>query len=124
GIDPIDLYRRNFIPADAFPYRAAAGALIDSGNYQRALQLAHDEGGLAQLYALRDEARAQGRLYGIGFAAIVEPSISNMGYISTVMTKEERAKAGPKNGAIATATVSLDPLGGVTVVIASAPAGQ
>src|SRR5690606_26677880 len=31
GIDPIDLYRRNFIPADAFPYRAAAGALIDSG---------------------------------------------------------------------------------------------
>ena len=124
GIDPVELYRRNFIPADAFPYRAAAGALIDSGNYQRALQLAHDEGGLAQLYARRDEARTQGRLYGIGFAAIVEPSISNMGYISTVMPKEDRAKAGPKNGAIATATVSLDPLGGVTVVIASAPAGQ
>ncbi|HMN22793.1 MAG TPA: molybdopterin-dependent oxidoreductase, partial [Ottowia sp.] len=124
GLDPVELYRRNFIPADAFPYRAAAGALIDSGNYQHALELVQEEGGLAELYARRDKARAEGRLYGIGFAAIVEPSISNMGYISTVMPKEARAKAGPKNGAIASASVSIDPLGSVNVVIASAPAGQ
>ncbi|WP_374046697.1 molybdopterin cofactor-binding domain-containing protein [Massilia sp. YIM B02763] len=123
-LDPVDVYRRNFIPADAFPYQAAAGALIDSGNYQRALDLAIDEGGLAELRARRDAARAEGRLYGIGFAAIVEPSISNMGYITTVLPKEARAKAGPKNGAIASATVGIDPLGGVNVVIASAPAGQ
>lgn len=124
GIDPIELYRRNFIPANAFPYRAAAGALIDSGNYQLALELAARDGGLDELYARRKAARAEGRLYGIGFAAIVEPSISNMGYISTVLPKEARAKAGPKNGAIAAATVSIDPLGGINVVIASAPAGQ
>jgi 2-furoyl-CoA dehydrogenase large subunit len=124
GIDPPDLYRRNFIPADAFPYHAAAGAIIDSGNYQRALALVKETGGLEALYAKRAAARAEGRLYGIGFAAIVEPSISNMGYISTVLPKEARAKAGPKNGAIASATVSIDPLGGVTTVIASAPAGQ
>ncbi|MCS0632219.1 molybdopterin-dependent oxidoreductase [Telluria mixta] len=123
-LDPLDVYRRNFIPADAFPYRAAAGALIDSGNYQRALELMHSEGRLAELYAKRDRARAEGRLYGIGFAAIVEPSISNMGYITTVLPKEARAKAGPKNGAIASATVGIDPLGGINVVIASAPAGQ
>jgi 2-furoyl-CoA dehydrogenase large subunit len=124
GIDQIELYRRNFIPADAFPYRAAAGALIDSGNYQRALELAHSEGGLEELYARRKQARAEGRLYGIGFSAIVEPSISNMGYISTVLPKELRAKAGPKNGAIASATIGIDPLGGISIVIASAPAGQ
>jgi 2-furoyl-CoA dehydrogenase large subunit len=124
GIDPFDLYRRNFIPADAFPYPAAAGALIDSGNYQRALDLMASEGGLAELYAKRDRARAEGRLYGIGFAAIIEPSISNMGYITTVLPKETRAKVGPKNGAIASATVAIDPLGGVNVTIASAPAGQ
>jgi 2-furoyl-CoA dehydrogenase large subunit len=124
GIDQIELYRRNFIPADAFPYRAAAGALIDSGNYQGALELVQQDGMLEELYARRDRARAEGRLYGIGFAAIVEPSISNMGYISTVLPAEARAKAGPKNGAIASASVSIDPLGGVNVVIASAPAGQ
>ena len=60
----------------------------------------------------------------VGCAAIVEPSVSNMGYISTVLTPAQRAKAGPKNGAIASATVSIDLLGGINVGIASAPAGQ
>lgn len=124
GIDPLTLYQRNFVDPAAFPYRAAAGALLDSGDYPLALRMAADQGGLQELLARRDSARAEGRLYGIGFAAIVEPSISNMGYISTVMTAAQRAKAGPKNGAIASATVSIDPLGGVTVVVASAPAGQ
>jgi 2-furoyl-CoA dehydrogenase large subunit len=47
-----------------------------------------------------------------------------MGYISTVLTAAERRKAGPKNGAQATATVALDPVGGVTVHVASVPQGQ
>ena len=123
-LDPLEVYRRNLVPADAFPYRAAAGALLDSGNYQAALDLAAREGGLEDLARRRDEARAQARLYGIGFAAIVEPSISNMGYISTVLTAEQRARAGPKNGAIASATVSIDLLGSVSAIVASAPAGQ
>jgi len=124
GMDPLDIYRRNFIPSDAFPYRAAAGALLDSGDYRKALELAIERGGLRELQARRDEARAQGRLYGIGYSAIVEPSISNMGYITVALTPEERAKAGPKNGGIAAATVDIDLLGAVTVIIASAPAGQ
>lgn len=124
GLDPLDVYRRNFIPRDAFPYRAAAGALIDSGDYQLALERVVAEGGLAELRERQRAARAEGRLYGIGFAAIVEPSVSNMGYITTVLPAEQRARAGPKNGAIAAASVALDPLGGLSVVIASAPAGQ
>jgi 2-furoyl-CoA dehydrogenase large subunit len=124
GLDPLDVYRRNFIQPDAFPYRAAAGALLDSGNYPLGLSLAADQGGLADLLQRREAARREGRLYGIGYAAIVEPSISNMGYISTALTPEQRAKAGPKNGAIASATVSIDLLGGVTALIDSTPQGQ
>jgi 2-furoyl-CoA dehydrogenase large subunit len=124
GLDPLDVYRRNFIQPDAFPYRAAAGALLDSGNYPLGLSLAADQGGLADLLERREAARREGRLYGIGYAAIVEPSISNMGYISTALTPEQRAKAGPKNGAIASATVSIDLLGGVTALIDSTPQGQ
>ena len=44
-----------------------------------------------------------------------------MGYITTVLTAEERASAGPKSGALAAVTVALDPLGGVSVVIDSVP---
>ncbi|HXP30899.1 MAG TPA: xanthine dehydrogenase family protein molybdopterin-binding subunit [Stellaceae bacterium] len=123
-LDPLEIIRRNLVPADAFPYRCPAGALLDSGNYQEAVARAVAEGGLDELRRRRDAARREGRLYGIGFAAVVEPSVSNMGYITTALTPEERHKAGPKNGAQASATVALDPLGGVSVAVASTPQGQ
>src|ERR1700747_3102917 len=41
-----------------------------------------------------------------------------------VLSAEERRRAGPKNGAQATATITLDPVGTVTVQIASGPQGQ
>jgi 2-furoyl-CoA dehydrogenase large subunit len=124
SLDPLEVICRNLVGADAFPYRCPAGAILDSGDYQRAIAIAVEQGGLAALKRRRDESRTAGRLYGIGYSAIVEPSISNMGYITTVMTAEERRKVGPKNGAQATATVALDPLGGVSVHVASTPQGQ
>ncbi len=121
-IDPLDVIRRNLIRA--FPYDTATGARYNSGDYTRALETAVQDGKLAELRRRRDEARAAGRLYGIGYTAVVEPSVSNMGYITTVLTVPERRKAGPKNGAQATATISLDPVGSITVQVASAPQGQ
>jgi 2-furoyl-CoA dehydrogenase large subunit len=123
-LDPLDVIRRNLVPADAFPYRTASGGLLDSGDYQRAVELAVAQGGLDALKRRRDVARAEGRLYGIGYTAVIEPSVSNMGYITTVLTREERRRAGPKNGAQATATITLDPSGAVTVHVASVPQGQ
>jgi 2-furoyl-CoA dehydrogenase large subunit len=124
GLDPVDVVRRNLVQAAAFPYRTASGALLDSGDYAAALAAALDRGDYAELLRRRDTARAEGRHYGIGIAAVVEPSVSNMGYITTVLTAGERRRAGPKNGAQATATVALDPVGAVTVHVASVPQGQ
>jgi 2-furoyl-CoA dehydrogenase large subunit len=123
-LDPLDVIRRNLVPATAMPYRTATGALLDSGNFAAALADATTDGGLEALQARRAAARAEGRHYGIGFAAVVEPSVSNMGYITTALAPEERRRAGPKNGAQATATISLDPLGAVSVQVASTPQGQ
>src|SRR5262252_5857805 len=123
-LDPIDVIRKNLVPSNAFPYRTATGATLDSGDYAKALETALSQGGFAELRERQQSARAQGRIYGIGLTAAVEPSVSNMGYITTVLTPEERRKTGPKNGAQATATVSLDPLGGVSVHAASVPQGQ
>lgn len=124
GLDPLDVIRANLIPGGAFPYRTATGGLYDSGDYQRTIDLALGEGRLADLKHRRDSARASGKLYGIGFAAVVEPSVSNMGYITTMLTPTERRRAGPKNGAQATATVAIDPVGSVSVHVASTPQGQ
>jgi 2-furoyl-CoA dehydrogenase large subunit len=123
-LDPVDVIRKNLVPSGAFPYRTATGATLDSGDYGKAIEIALSQGNFAALRERQKTARAQGRIYGIGFTAAVEPSVSNMGYITTVLTPDERRKAGPKNGALATATVSLDPLGGVSVQVASVPQGQ
>jgi 2-furoyl-CoA dehydrogenase large subunit len=123
-LDPLDVIRRNLIPANKFPYRTAAGALYDSGDYARAVEIAAGEGRLDELKRRRDAARAAGRIYGIGFAAVVEPAMSNMGYLSTLMTPEAREKAGPKSGAVSMATVNIDPLGAVTVTADVTVQGQ
>src|ERR1700754_2459376 len=59
-LDPLDVITRNLVPADAFPYRTATGALLDSGDYQQAVERGVNEGNLAELKARRDAARAQG----------------------------------------------------------------
>jgi 2-furoyl-CoA dehydrogenase large subunit len=124
NLDPLDVIRRNLVSSGAFPFRTATGGLLDSGDYPACVTQAVEEGGLAALRARQKQARAEGRLYGIGMTAVVEPSVSNMGYITTVLTPEERRKAGPKNGAQATATISLDPGGTVSVHVSSVPQGQ
>ena len=123
-LDPLDVIRRNLVPSGVFPFRTATGGLLDSGDYPVCVAQAAEQGGLAALRVRQKAARAEGRLYGIGMTAVVEPSVSNMGYITTVLTPEERRKAGPKNGAQATATISLDPGGAVSVHVASVPQGQ
>ncbi|MBT3331114.1 MAG: molybdopterin-dependent oxidoreductase [Rhodospirillaceae bacterium] len=124
GLDPLELRRRNLVPTAAMPYRTAPGALLDSGDYAGSIDRAVRDGGLAELIARRDSARAAGRMYGIGMAVVVEPSISNMGYITTLLSPEQRERSGPKNGALATATVAFDPSGAISVAVSSVPQGQ
>lgn len=124
GLDPAEVARRNLVPAGEMPYRTPSGALYDSGDYEacldEALRLARYEERRGEQAA----ARAEGRLYGIGLACVVEPSISNMGYITLAQTAEKRARGLPKSGNAEGATVSISPLGGITVRLATTPQGQ
>jgi len=123
-LDPLEVIRRNLLSPDIFPYRAPAGAIYDSGNYQRCIEEAVSTGRLDALKKRRDEVRARGGYYGIGYATGIEPSQSNMGYMSILKSHEERMKAGPKDGAISYATVAVDSSGSVTVTSESVPQGQ
>jgi len=123
-IDPAELRRRNFIRKNEFPYDTPGGSHYDAGDYEAALNEALKLADYDALKAARERARAEGRLFGIGFAAGVEPSGSNMAYVTLAQTVEERAKAGAKSGALGVATVSFDPSGAVTVRTASTPNGQ
>ncbi|HLH87441.1 MAG TPA: molybdopterin cofactor-binding domain-containing protein [Xanthobacteraceae bacterium] len=123
-IDPADMRRRNFVPRDAFPYKCPAGSILDAGDYATALDELLRLASYDALKRKRDEARRAGKLYGIGFAAGIEPSGSNMAYVGLAQTAGERGKTDPKSGANASAVVSIDPSGSVTVRLDSTPNGQ
>jgi 2-furoyl-CoA dehydrogenase large subunit len=124
GIDPAQLRRRNFIPAGAFPYEGPAGAVFDAGDYGAALdellRIADYDG----LKRRREAARRAGRLFGIGLAAGVEPSGSNMAYVSLAQSAQDRSRADKKSGANASAVLAVDPSGQVTLRLCTTPNGQ
>ena len=124
GSNVVSDRRLRYGDPDAAFASAASGSRLDSGDYRAALDTATAGGRLDRLRARRGAARAAGRRYGIGFAAVVEPSISNMGYITMALTAGERARVGPKDGAAASATVSIDPIGSIAAHVASVPQGQ
>ena len=50
-MDPVDVRRKNLIPADAFPYTTASGTTYDTGDYERALDEALEIAGVPALRA-------------------------------------------------------------------------
>jgi 2-furoyl-CoA dehydrogenase large subunit len=124
GLDPAELRRRNLIRTSEFPYRTPSGGLYDSGDYEECLDHALELAGYEERRDEQADARSAGRSLGIGVACVVEPSISNMGYITLAQTAMERAQALPKSGNAEGATVIVSPLGGITVRIGTTPQGQ
>ena len=72
GTDPVEFRRRNFIKPDQFPYKSATGFEYDSGDYEKALDLALEKLGYEDLRREQAEAREQGKLIGIGIASFTE----------------------------------------------------
>jgi carbon-monoxide dehydrogenase large subunit len=103
GLDPVEVRRKNFIPPDAFPYNTPTGLTYDSGEYAKALDKALEVSNYAELRAEQAQARAQGRLVGIGLS-----------------TFTEICGFGPYDSA----SVRVEPTGQVTVSTGVSPHGQ
>jgi carbon-monoxide dehydrogenase large subunit len=72
GMDPAEFRKKNFIRADQFPYTSPTGFVYDSGDYHAAMDLALEMIGYDDLRKEQEEARARGKLYGIGLASFTE----------------------------------------------------
>lgn len=86
--DPIDLRRRNFIPAHQFPYRTPMGFVYDSGNYVRALDHALALAEVPRWRLEQASARKEGRHLGIGVACYVERAGGGVVWESTAIAVE------------------------------------
>src|SRR5205085_1148967 len=72
GRDPASLRRQNLIAS--FPHKTAMGMAIDSGGFVDNLDRAVLRGEVAAFEARRAEAKARGKLRGIGVACFLETS--------------------------------------------------
>ena len=111
GLDAAEVRRRNFPAPSEFPFHTATGLYYDSGDYEAALNKAQGIIGYAELREEQKQARAEGRLFGIGLSTYVE--ICALG----------PSQAMPAGG-WESATVRIEPTGSVTVMTGASPHGQ
>ncbi len=126
GIDAAEIRRQNLIKKDQFPYHTATGGIYDAGDYVGCLDKALEMADYTKLVRDRDQAQKNGKLFGIGLSTVVDPSVTNIAYITVAHTPEFRGRDdyNPKSGSGETAVVKMDPLGQVSVIINTVPEGQ
>ena len=75
-MDPTEVRRKNFVQPEDFPYAPAdnilAGLKYDSGNYEKALDMALEMVGYSSFRKEQEEARKHGRYLGVGFSTYIE----------------------------------------------------
>ena len=124
GLDPAELRRRNFVPPDAFPYRCPAGSILDAGDYAGSPRRAHPSRRLRRFAAPARRGTPRGptlrhRHRGGNRAVGLQHGLCGAG--------ADRRGARPhrrKSGANASAGLSVDPSGSVTLRLCSTPNGQ
>lgn len=126
-MDQAEIRRRNFIPAESFPYTNAAGVTYDSGNYERALDRALELTDYNQTTQQITRRRHDGEIVGIGIASCVEVSGGGEESGTVTLQKDGRVKvitgASPHGQGLVTSLSQIIsdelgvPLDDVTVVL-------
>src|SRR5260221_626030 len=111
GKDPAEVRKLNFIKPEQFPYKSAAGAVYDTGNYLGALEKALEIVDYQNLRAEQARKRAEGKLMGIGISSYIE--ICGFG-----------PKGSAPVGLYESARVRVEQSGTVMVYTGSSPHGQ
>jgi carbon-monoxide dehydrogenase large subunit len=72
GLSPYELRQRNLIPPDAMPYKTALTFTYDCGEFEGNMQKAAEMAAFDSFEARRAEAKARGKLRGIGLCNCIE----------------------------------------------------
>ncbi|HYF24752.1 MAG TPA: xanthine dehydrogenase family protein molybdopterin-binding subunit [Baekduia sp.] len=118
GMDPLELRRRNFIPADDFPHETALGIVYDSGDYAGALDKLLEHFDVGAFRREQEELRAKGIYRGVGFSTYTEIC----GLAPSRVTGPQGF--GLQTGLWESAMVRVHITGAVTVYTGTSPHGQ
>jgi carbon-monoxide dehydrogenase large subunit len=116
GIDRAEIRRRNFIPADAFPYQTQVALEYDSGDYPVAMEKALAAVDYQGFEQRRDAAAKRGKLRGLGFSTYIEAC--------GLAPSQVIGSLGAGIGQFESAEVRFDATGHVTVLTGSHSHGQ
>ncbi len=116
GIDAVQIRTRNLIGPGEFPYRSASGLLYDEGSYRESLRRCAAELGHATWSDRQREARADGRLIGLGFSCFCERTA----YGTPAFASRKMAVT----PGFESAHLRMDASGGVTVAVGTLSHGQ
>jgi carbon-monoxide dehydrogenase large subunit len=72
-LDPVEIRRRNLVPAAALPFATATGQTLDSGDYPALLDAALGAFDHAGMVRARARRRRRGEIVGLGVCCYVEP---------------------------------------------------
>ena len=115
-MDPAELRKKNMVRKEQMPFTSKSGAIYDSGDYARCLDLALESLGYQQKRKEQAEARKQGRVVGIGMSCYVEHS----GYSAAMISRN----SGRRFGSYESVTIRMDATGHATVFTGIANFGQ
>ena len=118
GMGRVEVRRRNLIRKEQFPYLIPSGTTYDSGDYHAVLDKALAAAGYSELVAMRDAARASGKLAGIGISTCLEPSGGNSAFEPLFNPKNQTTTW------MDSCLVRVDLSGAITGVMNTSSAGQ
>ena len=72
AIDPSELRRRNYIVPEAMPFKTGLTFTYDSGEFEKSMNMALELADVAGFERRRAQARARGKLRGIGLSNTIE----------------------------------------------------
>ncbi len=116
GFDPVEMRKRNYVKE--FPYETPNGCVYDSGDYAGCLDIALDLIGYDGMEARREEAKARGKLLGVGIGSTLDSGTNNFGQ-SQLLNPELQF-----SGNNEAASAKLDIFGEVVVTLGTVPQGQ
>src|SRR2546425_743456 len=116
GFDPVEMRKRNYVKE--FPYETPNGCVYDSGDYAGCLDIALDLIGYDGVEARREDAKARGRLLGVGIGSTLDSGTNNFGQ-SQLLNPELQF-----SGNNEAASAKLDIFGEVVVTLGTVPQGQ
>ena len=116
GINAKEIRLRNLVASAELPYKVASGIVWDQSGFQEGLNTACAAIGYEQLRRKQQEARAQGRWFGIGIASYAE--------LTGIGSRISVAPGMPIQTGTETSIVRVDADGGVSAAFGIASHGQ